>query len=83
MPPPPIPYATNRCPACQTGQLESPSFTWWGGLIGHKILNIHRCANCKKWWVINTNTPGQPRIIIYLIAGFLIFGALGLLWAFR
>jgi hypothetical protein len=78
-PPPagiPLSYASERmCPACGTGKLSQPTFTWWGGLIGHKILGIERCTSCKRWWVKKTGRPGGTRVLIYAAAGI----ALGLL----
>jgi len=85
--PPPIPqnpiglnYAgRHTCPGCGGGPLEQPSFTLWGGAIGHKLLGVERCATCRKWWVKSTGQPGGTRIAIYIVTGILaglILGAL-------
>src|SRR4051794_1218781 len=73
-----VDYAgVRRCPGCGGGPLGEPSFTWWGGLIGHKILGVERCEACRKWWVKKTGAPGGTRVGIY--AGVGVF--LGLLVA--
>ena len=81
MPPPiPPPYVPDYqspgghrpCPGCGGGPLAQPSFTWWGGAIGHKILGVERCASCKKWWVKKTGQPGGTRVAIYTWIGLAI-----------
>jgi hypothetical protein len=73
--PPPIParpldYAGRRsCPGCGGGPLSQPSFTWWGGAIGHRVLGLERCDACAKWWVKKTGQPGGNRITIYVVVG--------------
>jgi len=87
-PPPPLPprpavplnYAGGRaCPTCG-GRLSEPSFTWWGGALGHKMLGVERCESCKQWWVKKTGQSGSTRVAIYagvgvalgLIVGFIV-----------
>src|SRR5207249_643219 len=71
-----VDYAgARRCPGCGSGPLGEPKFTWWGGLIGHKILGVERCEACRKWWVKKTGAPGGTRVAIYMIAG-LVLGIL-------
>ena len=76
----PLDYQGQRtCPGCGGGPLVQPSFTWWGGAIGHKVMGIERCDACRKWWVKKTGEPGGNRIAIYLVIGAilgLIIGAL-------
>lgn len=75
--PPPIPvmgYAgpSRPCPGCGGGPIAEPSFTWWGGLVGHKLLNVERCKSCRRWWVKGTARPGGTRVMIYMIAGIVL-----------
>jgi hypothetical protein len=65
-----IDYAgTPRCPGCGGGPLVEPKFTWWGGLVGHKVLGVQRCAACRKWWVKKTGAPGGTRVALYATTG--------------
>ena len=74
---PPIPvmgYASpsRPCPGCGGGPIAEPSFTWWGGLIGHKLLNVEQCKSCRKWWVKSTAQPGTTRVTIYMVVGIML-----------
>ena len=69
----PLNYAGYQpCPGCGSGPVEDPKFTWWGGLIGHRILGIHKCRACRKWWVKKTGQPGGTRVMIYVVAGVVV-----------
>lgn len=57
------------CPGCGGGPLKDPSFTLWGGVVGHKILGVERCDSCRKWWVKKTGQPGGTRVMIYAGVG--------------
>ena len=90
MPPPPLPprvvmpvdyQGSRRCLGCGGGPLSEPSFTFWGGVIGHKILGIERCESCKRWWVKKTGQPGGTRVVIYTISGVIIGLVLAALYA--
>ena len=84
LPPPPIlPYAhpVRPCPGCGGGPLEEPSFTWWGGFVGHKVLGLEQCAACGRWWVKSTGRPGTGRIAAYVLIGLVLGLALGVVWA--
>jgi hypothetical protein len=82
-PPPPPPVLGYRgpsghgCPGCGGGPLVEPGFTWWGGLVGHKILGVEKCESCRHWWVKGTGQPGDTRVTIYKVVGIV----LGLLFA--
>src|SRR5947207_9340852 len=62
----------RACPGCGGGPLAEPSFTWWGGLVGHKILGVERCESCRKWWVKKTGAPGGTRVLIYSVGGIVL-----------
>ena len=80
----PLDYAGRRaCPGCGGGPLADPSFTWWGGAIGHKLLGVEKCQACKRWWVKKTGQPGNRRVAIYAGIAFgvgVVGAALFLIW---
>jgi hypothetical protein len=94
--PPPIPPAPNvpsppvigyaglarPCPGCGSGPIEEPSFTWWGGLVGHKLLSVEQCRACRKWWVKGSNQSGDTRVMIYFVVGIVLGVLLTGLWIF-
>src|SRR4051812_48970211 len=69
----PLDYASQRrCPRCGGGPLVQPSFTWWGGAVGHRLLGLERCDACRNWWVKKTGQPGGNRIIIYFVVSMIL-----------
>ena len=97
-PPPPLPNAAppssrqtpvadyasahRLCPGCGGGPLHEPSFTWWGGLVGHKLLGVEQCKQCKKWWTKSTGQSGDARVAAYLVIGLLLGFAIGGAWVY-
>src|SRR5947209_6924685 len=41
------PYMTGvRCPKCGDPRSKQVAFTWWGGLIGPRLLSHVKCLTC-------------------------------------
>jgi len=68
----PGPYGFTTCPKCNSPHLSRPSFTWWGGLIGPKLLNHTVCNGCSFGFNSKTGKSNATAIGIYLGAGFVI-----------
>ena len=68
-----------HCPKCHSDVVPSPvGFTWWGGLIGSKIINHVACPACGARFNGKTGQDNTTAIAIYmvvvgLIAGLLVF----------
>jgi hypothetical protein len=74
----PLDYASHRrCPRCGGGPLVQPSFTWWGGAIGHRVLGLERCDACWQWLVKKTGQPGGTRIAVYFAISLILGLAVG------
>jgi uncharacterized protein (DUF983 family) len=66
------------------------SFTWWGGLIGPKMLTHVKCPACGHTFNGKTGRDNTTGIILYsigviVLVGFLVvamFAALGFLMVF-
>lgn len=70
------------CPKCNTANAEQMSFTWWGGLIGPKILTHVKCNNCSATYNGKTGKDNTTNIIIYsVVVGLIIFVLFALLIA--
>jgi hypothetical protein len=75
------------CPHCGASNAEKVKFTWWGGLLGPKVLNHVKCLSCTKGYNGKTGKDNQTGIIIYsvvvgiVVLGFVVvvFAALGIL----
>jgi hypothetical protein len=53
------------CPYCRAQSANSVGFTWWGGLLGPRIMGIVKCNNCHNQFTKNGNKAGGA-IGIYL-----------------
>ena len=65
------------CPKCRQDVVPSPvGFTWWGGLIGAKLLNHVACPACGARFNGRTGQDNTTGIVIYMIVVGVIAGAL-------
>ena len=65
------------CPNCRQSTAEQLKFTWWGGLIGPKILTHVKCQSCGKQYNGKTGSDNTNGIIIYcVIVGVICLGLL-------
>lgn len=53
------------CPNCRQEQASRVGFTWWGGLIGPRILNVVRCLGCGTQYNGKTGGTLTTGIVIY------------------
>ena len=75
------------CPFCGASNAEKVKFTWWGGLLGPKLLKHVKCLGCGKGYNGKTGKDNTTNIVIYsvvvalLVLGFVLvlFMALGIL----
>ena len=74
------------CPKCG-GPGEKLRFTWWGGVLGPKLLTHVKCAACGNRYNGKTGSDNTTGIIIYTVIVAILslalvvvmFAALGLL----
>jgi len=64
--PAPGQYTSGYCPRCASPYLTYPSFTWWGGLIGPKLLNHAVCGSCQHGFNSKTGKSNTQAIAIYM-----------------
>ena len=67
------------CPKCQNSNAQQLSFTWWGGVIGPKILTHVKCQSCGAKYNGKSGKDNTTNIIIYsvvvgIIAFVVVFG---------
>jgi hypothetical protein len=67
--PMPNPYGLPSCPQCQSPNVSKPGFTWWGGILGPKLLNHHVCSACGFGFNGTTGKSNSTAIGIYLAVG--------------
>jgi len=57
----------GRCPNCGSPDSRVPSFTWWGGAVGHRILSHVICNHCNKGFNSKTGGSNTTGIVIYSV----------------
>ena len=67
------------CPQCQSTLVDKPSFTWWGGVLGPKIICHIKCNSCGHTYNGKTGGSNNGAIAIYMVVVSVI--ALGLMTA--
>lgn len=69
------------CPQCGETNAQRVRFTWWGGLLGPKILKHVKCPGCGKAYNGKTGKENTTGIVIYsVIVGIVVLGMVGVLF---
>lgn len=58
--------AEGACPKCQSPNVKRPSFTWWGGALGPKLLSHAVCSACGFGFNWKTGQSNNRGIAIYM-----------------
>ena len=70
------------CPKCRSANAERLKFTWWGGVLGPKLLNHVKCPACGHKFNGMTGADNTARIAIYMgIVAVICFGLMYVLFA--
>ncbi len=59
------------CPQCG-GEPKLVSFTWWGGVVGPRVLSHVRCSKCGATFNGKSGKSNTVGIIIYTIIALVI-----------
>ena len=71
-----------QCPKCSSSNAEQLKFTWWGGLIGPKILKHVKCNSCGAKYSGKAGKDNTSGIIIYsVVVGVIVFGLMFVFFA--
>ena len=60
------------CPNCGNSSAGPVSFTWWGGVLGPRLLHHVRCQNCQECYNGKTGRSNNTAITIYVVVSALI-----------
>ena len=55
------------CPTCQRPDAEQMKFTWWGGLLGPRLLTHVKCKGCGTAYNGKTGQSNTTNIVIYSV----------------
>ena len=62
------------CPKCRQSNAQQLSFTWWGGVLGPKLLTHVKCQMCGTKYNGKTGQYNTTNIFIYsVVAGAVAF----------
>lgn len=59
------PYAP--CPNCTGTDSKEVGFTWWGGIIGPKLLHHVKCQRCGTAYNGRSGKSNTTGIVIYSV----------------
>ena len=75
--------ATNYvpCPKCG-GNADRLKFTWWGGVLGPRLLSHVKCTKCNHKYNGKSGKDNTTGIVIYsAIVAILVFGLMVVMFA--
>lgn len=55
------------CPQCGATVAERLRFTWWGGVLGPRLLTHVKCGSCGKLFNGKTGKDNTTNIVIYFV----------------
>lgn len=68
------------CPKCGSKIVSKVKYTWWGGVLGPRLLHHTKCETCGYRFNSKSRKPNTTAIIIYsvvvFVLGIIIFYAL-------
>lgn len=71
----------DKCPNCDSENTKRITWTWWGGVLGPKLVNLTKCQECNYTYNGKTGKPATNTIVIYLVVSVIIGVAVGLMIA--
>jgi hypothetical protein len=74
--PPPGAEPCAPCPQCGNVYARKIDFTWWGGLLGPRILNHVKCLQCGQTYNSKTGRSNFTAIVLYQVITLLIIALL-------
>jgi hypothetical protein len=66
----------NGCPQCGSTLTSPVKYTWWGGVLGPRLLHHTKCNACKFLYNSKTRKSNTQGIVIYSVILFVIAFAL-------
>ena len=70
------------CPKCNAASAERVKFTWWGGVLGPKLLTHVKCSDCGSKYNGKSGKDNTKGIVVYaLVIAILAFGLMFVMFA--
>lgn len=62
------------CPKCSSASAEPVKFTWWGGVLGPKLLTHVKCGSCGTTYNGKSGKDNAVGILVYFaVVGLICF----------
>jgi hypothetical protein len=74
-PPPAYPIGASEyvpCPRCRRPGPKKVGFTWWGGVLGPRMLSHVKCEGCGLAYNGKSGQSNDAKIAIYMVVTFVI-----------
>lgn len=55
------------CPKCGSKMVTKVKYTWWGGVLGPRMLHHTKCQSCSYTYNSKTRKPNTQGIVIYSV----------------
>lgn len=70
------------CPKCRSASAERVKFTWWGGVLGPKLLTHVKCTACGYKYNGRSGKDNSTGIAIYFaVIAVIAFGLMFVIFA--
>jgi hypothetical protein len=66
------PASGTPCPKCNGQATKEVRFTWWGGVVGPKMMNLTKCTGCGCQFNCKTGKDAMKAIIAYNVVGVIV-----------
>jgi rubredoxin len=63
----PTPVTVHPCPSCGGRDAEKVTFSWWGGMLGPRMIKQVRCRQCRSTFRGDSGKPDTGFIVGYVI----------------
>jgi transposase-like protein len=60
------------CPKCASKIVTKVKYTWWGGVLGPRMLHHTKCQTCGYTYNSKTRKPNTQGIVMYSVGMFVI-----------
>lgn len=57
----------SPCPKCGSLAAQQMKFTWWGGVLGPKLLTHVKCPDCKTTFNGKSGKDNTKNIVLYSV----------------
>lgn len=64
----------SGCPKCGSNSVSAVGWTWWGGMLGPKMMNHTKCQSCSYTYNSKTRQSNTRGVVIYSV----VAGVIGL-----